>query len=86
MVRTLLAALSEFASTSVLPGFGVRQAGLPARMDSRKAADPRASRYTQGGIEPPLEEVLGDPAVQMLMRSDRLERNDLQTVLPAGHR
>lgn len=88
MVRTLAATLSEFASTGVLAGFGVRQTRRAAARlgPAVKAPDPCPSRYAQAGVEPPLEEVLDDPVVQMVMRADRLDGNDLRTALTAGHR
>lgn len=37
--------------------------------------------YQQAGVEPPLDEVLADPIVHLLLRRDRIEVRDLAQYL-----
>jgi hypothetical protein len=81
MVRALFATLSEFGSLRTFSGRGARRGKPSPRIDRlAPAPQPEESRYARGGVEPPLEEVLADPIVQLVMRSDRLDRTDLRAV------
>ena len=42
--------------------------------------------YAHAGIEPPLEELLGDPVIQLIMRADRLEPTEVRRLLAAMQR
>jgi hypothetical protein len=78
-VRTLLSTLNDLA-------YG----GVRARARYRPASAPRAcldgpssweSRYAHAGVEPPLEELLLDPMVRLVMRADRLEQAEVRRLL-----
>ena len=81
MVRTLVATFSDFAIGRSFAGRGARRRTAPA-----VAVDPRLSAYGSGGVEPPLEDVLGDPIIQLVMQSDRLEPKDVRTASSAAVR
>jgi hypothetical protein len=42
--------------------------------------------YRRGGVEPPLDEVLHDPLVHLVMASDRVQPDDLWRVIVAARR
>ena len=42
--------------------------------------------YTRAGVEPPLEEVLGDPIVRALMRSDAVAPGEVRRVVEVARR
>jgi hypothetical protein len=37
----------------------------------------------EGGVEPPLEELLDDPVIHLMMRADRLEPEQVRRLLAA---
>lgn len=79
MVRALVATLSEFGSLRALAGQRVRGGKRSVRTDRPALASlPEESEYAGAGAEPPLEEVLDDPIVQLVMRSDRLDLTDVR--------
>jgi hypothetical protein len=61
-------------------GFGAKRAIMPARTATELPA-PQDSRYARGNVEPPLEELLGDPMVHLVMRADRLNPADVRRIL-----
>jgi hypothetical protein len=42
--------------------------------------------YAHAGAEPPLDEALSDPVVQLIMRADRLELADVRSLLETARR
>lgn len=56
----------------------VGSATPPADSPEPSADNPWAERYARGGIEPPLDEVLRDPIVKLIMRADRVSPADLR--------
>jgi hypothetical protein len=44
-------------------------------------AEPSEGAYAHAGTEPPLEELLSDPVVHLIMRADRLQPADLQRLI-----
>ena len=95
-VRAIIDTVNELAQAPLragsrvwngLPAASVGQAGIRrARAAARVATEPPPldSRYAHGNVEPPLEEVLGDPIVHMVMRADRLEPADVRRMVSAG--
>ncbi|MDX1540235.1 MAG: hypothetical protein R3349_02415 [Geminicoccaceae bacterium] len=75
MVRAWVAALSEFAITGGRSRQGLRRTGRPPV--SVEAIRRRSDAYARSGIEPALEDVLCDPIIQLVMRSDRLDPDHL---------
>jgi hypothetical protein len=43
-------------------------------------------KYAHAGAEPPMEEVLGDPIVHLVVRADRLEVPEVRRILSAAQR
>lgn len=88
MVRAFVTALSELAYLRELAGHGIRRAthtgaGWAAADTLPHAPDPR---YAHAGVEPPLEEVLRDPIVRLVMRADRLETGGVPEISTIGRR
>ncbi len=82
-VQTLIAAVSSKLAPARAPARGrVRPRGVTLRAP----VVPAESAYTRAGIEPPLEEVLGDPIVRALMRSDGVAPGEVRRVLEATRR
>ena len=81
-VQTLIAAVSNLAPTRPPAWSRVRS----PRATLRRALAPAESAYARGGIEPPLEEVLGDPIVRALMRSDGVAPGEVRRVLDEARR
>jgi len=42
--------------------------------------------YAHAGAEPPLEEMLSDPVIQLIMRADQLEPAEVRRLLEAARR
>lgn len=75
-VRALLATLNGFTQAGTLarrwawPG----DAAAGGAEDAAAGSEPwHAGAYAHAGDEPPLEELLHDPVVHLVMRADRLE-------------
>lgn len=49
--------------------------------DRREAPEAPESEYAHAGPEPPLDEVLCDPVVHLIMRADGVKTADLQNLL-----
>lgn len=91
MVRAFVTALGELAYLRELAGQGIRRAthasaGWAAADTLPHAPEPLKSAYAQAGVEPPLEEVLRDPIVRLVMRADRLESGGVPEISTAGRR
>ena len=75
-VRVLLATFSGLAQVGTLARGWAWPGGAPG--DEVRAADDAAEPWYEGawahaGDEPPLEELLHDPVVRLVMRADRWE-------------
>jgi hypothetical protein len=94
-VRAIIDTVNELAQAPLRAGSRVWN-GLPAapggragargaRAAGRVVTEPPTldSRYAHGNVEPPLEEMLGDPIVHQVMRADGLEPADVRRVLHA---
>jgi hypothetical protein len=80
-VRTLFATLNDLAYGGVLArawSWSRPASALGARLDG---PSPWESRYAHAGVEPPLEELLLDPMVRLVMRADRLEQAEVRRLL-----
>ncbi len=84
-VRNLLSTLNSLAQSGLLAS-GL----LPPAEDGGAAgyAEPAApepweedGEYAQGGVEPPLDEVLDDPVVRLMMRADRLDPEEVRRAM-----
>ena len=82
-VQTLITALGKLAPTRP-PARGRRVS--PRGVTLRRSLVPAADAYARGGHEPPLEEVLGDPIVRALMRSDGVTPGEVRRVLDEARR
>jgi hypothetical protein len=84
-VRTILSTLNGLTQAGLLAGAWLRRAAGPARSGSSARPEglrePREQPYAQGGVEPPLEEVLRDPLVQSVMRADQWEPAEVRRLL-----
>ena len=88
-VQDILSTINEFAQAR-LPVMGSwRVMGSAGRTDplvTPDHTDAPESAYAHGGPEPLLDEVLGDPVVQLIMQADRVQPIDLQHLLGAAQR
>ena len=84
-VRNLLSTLNNLAHAGLLATGRLR---LPEAVSAGGAfARPMAGRRTcEGGVEPPLEELLDDPVVRLMMRADHLEPEEVRRLLTSGQR
>ena len=89
-VQDILSTINQFAQAR-LPAMGtwwaMPSAGRADPPACPEDPDPLESAYAHAGQEPLLDEVLGDPVVQLIMQSDRVQPADLQHLLEAaqGH-
>jgi hypothetical protein len=94
-VQDILSTINQFALARLPVVVGWRAAGVEARrysLTGRPIApvpadclDLPESEYAHAGAEPPLDEVLCDPVVQLIMQADRVRPADVRHLLrPAG--
>lgn len=74
-VRNLLSSLNSLASG--LHASGWRDSDRAATL----AVEPVEGPYAEGGIDPPLDELLDDPVIHLMMRADHLEPEQVRTLL-----
>jgi hypothetical protein len=86
-VRDLLSTLNNLAQSGLPPSGWLRFA------EHGGAAAPHASvgdsslepwwegEYAEAGVEPPLEELLDDPVIHLMMRADHLEPEQVRRLL-----
>ncbi len=84
-VRNLFSTLNSLAQSGLLASGWLRlpeDDGATAPADA-SAEDPSTDlwHYAQAGVEPPLEELLDDPVVHLMMRADRLEPEQVRRLL-----
>jgi hypothetical protein len=84
-VRNLLSSLTSLAQSGLLASRWLRLAehegAARADPDAGDAAGASEAAYTEGGIDPPLEELLDDPVIHLMMRADRLEPEQVRHLL-----
>ena len=89
-VRNLLSSLNSLAQSGLLASGWLRPAdddGALVRRDTVGAFLPEPdAAYTEGGVEPPLNELLDDPLVHLVMRADRLDPEQVRRLLASGER
>jgi hypothetical protein len=85
-VRNLLSTLNDLAHAGLLATARLRPSenGASAPVDDSGAPDPWHEDYSAGGVDPPLEELLDDPVVRLMMRADRLEPEEVRRQLVCG--
>jgi hypothetical protein len=79
-VRNLLSSLNTLAQSGLVAR-GSRETDLVAPL---AGAAPEEGPYAEGGVEPPLQELLDDPVIHLVMRADRLEPEDVRRLLTSG--
>jgi hypothetical protein len=82
-MRNLLSTLNGLAQSGLMASGWLRQQESDAAAPIDEGAAPPWEPYTQAGVEPPLEELLHDPVICMLMRADRLEPEQVRKLLSA---
>jgi hypothetical protein len=91
-VRAIIDTVNELAQVPLRAGSRM-WGGVPSgRATARRAVAstkteaewPLDMRYASGNVEPPLEELLGDPIVHQVMRADRLDPADVRRALGTG--
>ena len=71
----------SFDATRFIPAGWMK---VPPAMPGPPEAE--ESAYAHAGAEPPLEEVLSDPVVQLIMQADHLEPAEVRRLLAAFRR
>jgi hypothetical protein len=71
----------SFDATRFIPAGWMRPP--PAAPDLLEVLE---SAYARAGTEPPLEEMLSDPVVELIMRADRLQPADVRRLLETTRR
>jgi hypothetical protein len=92
-VQDLLATINQFALAR-LPGVASWRAEAGRSFLRGRAAAPAGperaelpeSAYAHAGAEPLLDEVLGDPVVQLIMRADHVQPADVRRLRAAAAR
>jgi hypothetical protein len=95
-VHEFIATLNQFAQAR-LPASGWRGGALDATRfvwggwmrpspDAHEMPEIPEGAYARAGAEPPLEEMLSDPVVQLIMQADRLEPAEVRRLLEATRR
>jgi len=89
-VRNLLSSLNSLAQSGLLASGWLRigdNDGAAAPTDAGAGAwEPVEGPYTEGGVEPPLDELLDDPVIHLMMRADRLEPEQVRRLLTSRQR
>jgi hypothetical protein len=95
-VHEIIATLNQLAQAR-LPGVGWRGANFDAtrfvwggwmRSASLAPELPEVAEgaYAHAGVEPPLDEVLSDPVIQLIMAADQLRPADVRRLLEGWRR
>ena len=84
-VRDLLSSLNSLAQSGLLASGWLRPADDDGATVGAFLPEPDAA-YTEGGVEPPLEELLDDPVIHLMMRADRLEPEQVRRLLTSRQR
>jgi hypothetical protein len=83
-VRNLLSSLNNLAQSGLLAsGWRLGESGpVATNADAcRPLPEEGEGPYADGGVEPPLDELLDDPVIQLMMRADRLEPDQVRLLL-----
>jgi hypothetical protein len=80
-VRNLLSTLNNLAQSGLLASGWLRAGDTDVVDASGGAWEPGEGAYTEAGVEPPLEELLDDPVIHLMMRADRLEPEQVRRLL-----
>jgi hypothetical protein len=84
-VRNLFSTLNSLAQSGLLASGWLRTSADEAAAAPADASVGDSSTelwyYAQGGVEPPLEELLHDPIIHLVMRADRLEPDQVRHLL-----
>jgi hypothetical protein len=84
-VRNLLSSLNSLAQSGLLASGWLRHSEHEGAASPNAAAGasaaPSEGAYTAGGVDPPLEELLEDPVIHLMMRADRLEPEQIRRLL-----
>src|ERR687892_1180814 len=90
-VRNLLSTLNNLAQSGLLASGWPRlpEHGGAVAAGNASAGDASAEpwwegEYAEAGVEPPLEELLDDPVIHMVMRADHLEPEQVRRLLAAA--
>jgi hypothetical protein len=88
-VRNLLSTLNSLAHAGLLATGRLRpaehdDAATVDASDSDSLRDPWQQDYLEGGVDPPLEELLYDPVVRLMMQADHLEPEEVRRQLLSG--
>jgi hypothetical protein len=88
-VQHILSTINQFAQARWPVMGGRPAAGFAGRADPLARPDrPDApeSAYARAGPEPPLDEMLDDPVVQLIMQADHVPAADVRRLLGAAQR
>ena len=81
-VRNFLSTLNSLAHVGLVPRLAERGGAAPERASAGEDSEPWwEGAYAEGGVEPPLEEVLDDPVIHLMMRADQLEPEQVRRLL-----
>jgi hypothetical protein len=79
-VRNLLSSLNSLAHSGLLASGWLRHSDGEGAMVSNTLPEPDGA-YMEGGVEPPLNELFDDPVIHLMMRADRLEPEEVRSLL-----
>jgi hypothetical protein len=86
-VRDLVSTLNDPAQSGLPASGWLRSAehggaAVPDASAGESSSEPsRHGEYAEAGIEPPLEELLDDPVIHLMMRADHLEPEQVRRLL-----
>jgi hypothetical protein len=83
-VRNLFSTLNSLAQSGLLASRWLRFPEGDGVTSADASVDDSSTElwyYAQGGVEPPLEELLHDPIVRLMMRADHLEPDQVRRLL-----
>ena len=85
-VRNLLSSLNSLAHSSLLASGWRDSDRITTLAAAGRGAWPELAEgpYAEGGVEPPLDELLDDPLIQLRMRADRLEPEEVRLLFTSG--
>ena len=88
-VQHILSTINQFAQARLPVMGGRRAAGFAGRTDPLarpEHPDAPESTYARAGPEPPLDEMLDDPVVQLIMQADHVPPADVRRLLETAQR
>ena len=85
-IRNLLSSLNGLTQSGLLAGGRPDSGEMAPLVEGMSVSMSQADEgpYAEGGVEPPLDVLLDDPVIHLMMRADHLEPEQVRRLLTCG--